>query len=71
MEKMKSKLQDKTWIDTQEPEFINLLTQYQDAINLLASQVMLFIDLLQDFQRAADQTIIIKPEDAPENAQNG
>ncbi len=65
------KLQDKNWTDTQEPEFINLLLEYQNATNLLASQVMLFVDLLQDFQNAANQTIIIKPEDPAENAQNG
>lgn len=58
-EKLEKKLEDQTWIDTQDSEFINFLRDVLSAIELLSVQVILFTSAHEQFVKLLNEGYIL------------
>ena len=71
MENLKTRLGNQTWIESQEEAFIKEYKELDEVVNTLAAQVYLFITLSQQFNDALQDSLIIVPEAATNESQNG
>jgi hypothetical protein len=71
MQNLQTKLSDKTWTDTQEPEFINNLTQVNNIVENLSAQVFLFLNYFQQYAEAVHNSPIFAQYNFPEDQENG
>ncbi len=68
---LEKKLETKSWIDTQDEEFINFLTEIHQAIELLAMQVVMYNNVHESFGLMLEETYLLKEVPAGEESQDG
>jgi hypothetical protein len=71
MQNLQTKLSDKTWTDTQEPEFVNNLTQINNIVENLSAQVFLFLNYFQQYATAISSSPVFSQYADPDVRENG
>lgn len=71
LENLKNRLENQSWIDSQDEAFINEYRELNEVANTLAAQVYLLITLSQQFQDALQDSLIITPSTATNDSENG
>lgn len=71
LESLETKLKDKSWTDTQEPEVVNLLESILNSVHNLATRTYLMIEIIDNFYEAIIDTFSINNETATSVSQNG
>lgn len=68
---LETKLENKSWTDTQDPDFINFLRDVQNAIEVLATQVVMYNNVHEQFGIMVEETYILRDVPAEEESQDG
>lgn len=71
LESLETKLKDKSWTDTQEPEIVNLLESILNSVHNLATRTYLMVEIIDNFYEAIIDTFSITDETATSVPQNG
>lgn len=71
LETLETKLKDKSWTDTQEKEFINLLEGIGAATHNLATRTYIMADLVDKFYEAVVDIFNMSDDPATSIPQNG
>ena len=58
---MQKKLEDTTWTETQEPEFIKALTDVRNVINNLAGELQTFMAIYYEYTRLIAENMMLVP----------
>lgn len=68
---MQKKLEDTTWTETQEPEFIKALTDVRNIINNLAGELQTFMSIYYEYTRliATNMMLVPGPTDEEQNVE--
>ena len=64
---LKNKLADKTWTDTQEPEFIIALERIENTFQQMGAQIYIFISYFEQYVTAIQASPIFSSDDIPSN----
>jgi hypothetical protein len=62
---LQKKLQDKTWTDTQEPDFITALGNIENAFQQMGAQIYIFISYFEQYVAAIQGSPIFASEEIP------
>jgi hypothetical protein len=68
---LEKKLADTTWTESQDPEFINNLTQVKNIVENLSTQIFVFLDYFEQYAAALRNSPIFQQYDDVEESQNG
>jgi hypothetical protein len=66
-EKLQKKLADKTWTDTQEPEFIAALQRIENTFQQMGAQIYIFISYFEQYVAAIQASPIFSTDDIQSN----
>lgn len=68
---IQKKLEDTTWTEAQDPEFIKALTDVRNIINNLAGELQTFMAIYYEYTRliATNMMLVPGPVDADENVE--
>jgi len=67
---LETKLSDKTWTDTLNPDDLKLITDVKDMAENLISQVYIFIDYFHQYVDIVQASAIFSPDYNPEESNN-
>ena len=67
---IQQKLNDKTWCEAQDADFIKDLQQVQDMVQTMSSQIYIFVDLFQQYVASMYSSPIFSTKSA-EDTQDG
>jgi hypothetical protein len=62
---LRKKLADKTWTDTQEPDFITALGNIENAFQQMGAQIYIFISYFEQYVAAIQGSPIFASDDIP------
>ncbi len=62
---MKNKLADKTWTDTQDPDFIAALGRIENTFQQMGAQIYIFISYFEQYVTAIQNSPIFASGDVP------
>lgn len=68
---LETKLADKTWIETQDPEFIKSLEKIKVVIESLSAQIYIFADYFEQYYNAIANSPIFNDSAATSDPDNG
>lgn len=71
LETLETKLNDKSWTDTQEKEFVKLLDDMSKATHNLATRTYIMADIIDKFYETIVDLFEMTPESATSVPQNG
>lgn len=61
---LQKKLQDTTWTDAQDPEFIKALTRIENTLQQMGAQIYIFISYFEQYVAAMQSSPIFAPGDS-------
>ena len=64
-EKLQKKLADKTWTDTQDPDFIAALGRIENTFQQMGAQIYIFISYFEQYVTAIQNSPIFASGDSP------
>lgn len=68
---LETKLNDKSWTDTQDAEFVNLLSETAKSVHNLATRTYILVDLIDTFYDAVFNLFQEESDTATDVEQNG
>jgi len=68
---LETKLADKTWTDTQDPEFIKSLEKVKVVIESLSAQIYIFVDYFEQYYNAVANSPIFNESAAMSDPDSG
>ena len=68
---LETKLADKTWIETQDPEFIKSLEKIKVVIESLSAQIYIFVDYFEQYYNAVANSPIFNESAAMSDPDSG
>jgi hypothetical protein len=68
---LETKLSDKTWTDSQDPEFIKSLQKIRVVIESLSAQIYIFVDYFEQYYNAVANSPIFNESAAMSDSQSG
>lgn len=68
---LETKLADKSWIETQDDEFIKSLEQLKTVIEQLSAQIYIFVDYFEQYYNAVANSPLFNDGTARSESENG